>query len=1487
MKNKRFKSIVSVAIGFMMALSLLPAGVFAAEPTVYFSEDFNGYSDGERPSSFNSSTISYYNKPSNGVVTVSEGNKALWFGRRMIEASYGFTNSSGFDTQDQKKFVFSASFMAGENPLDMIITIAGTSGNTFIPYSIRGGTVYAKGTTKAGTVVSNKFTKVDVVMDFAKDYFTLFIDGKNAGQYFISSTINAPLKTILFRPSNMTGEEDMYVDDVRLYSGNEIIEFPKGAFNPDCPEILDYTLFNVNYALFNQKNLYNGTNGNNPPRYPTNFAMTANGATSSSGYALDNDYFTVNRFDWDNPYRENDYITMRKEGTSLSQIYIGETGASRSIYYYIEAKLSSENLPSQAEAFKLYSYYINDGVYATLNQPVINISGSGEVTTARGVKLGKISKGTFLDIAVAADYNKKTIDVYVDGELKDAGIPIDARATDFYRFYFIIPAASSEGELIFDGMMFERLNSPYSPDGSHDKSVYPENAEYEKYLNGKYAVSGFGGTYYANGQKKKLPAYFFDKEHTDFENVYLTRETLAEMFGIEAADIAAEAGSSAVRYQGGDYDVGTAAVEQDGQTLISFGPFAEKVLGMHVLYYPDMGLVLADEEPIGINPDNERLVYDITYNDGLDTPLMALGKYMIFDRPDAQTLKEDFFTVNAGKEDVHPRIGITQERIEELKVLRTQDEILDTMIKRQIAYADSNLNVVPVYDLDRTIRGHNSTTFLPLSLRIEAFSCAYWFTGEQKYVDAAYRQFEEIARWQDWNECHEIDTGRILTAMAFLYDWCYHGLTEEQRDEIVAVTTHLAILPTYEYVTGQSGHPISWLYYMSNYNAMCSAGPITFLAAIAERADDIVWEVGAQALRGTEYFLQSMMPDGAAGDSPSYWKEHMFPGIAYVSLQDLFGGTYGVTSSPGLEKTTSWIISMMHPAGQYNFHDTPGYTTVNTKFFTVQAMGLFANLFDNPNWYAYRKYLLEQENYASLYTYDIISYMEGGDIDFVPLDVFTEGMQTFSAKGSITDINSLFLAAHGGSENGFHAHEDVGTFIYLNNGIGWAVEPGTEDYFLRSAQGNLPMYLDRLEGHNGIVFNPSPENFRKAVGSTVRNQRAEVLDYVSKDRGSYIVYDLTGPYSNNTDSYVRGISTADDRRSAVIRDEFTVKEPGTVGYWFMHTEADEFEVIDKNTILMKKDGEEQIVELYTDLTDYEFYVTEAATLYPEITTNDRDVSKTYEKLAIRFTSDGTNYIHVKMYDPSEPGLGEADKMNRTFSEWSVPDGALPEREAFGYINYTTDDGITSTLKKIVSPEGAERPKITSVNLVDKTQDYEVLYEEDRAVIRIYSSKNPGTYRDIGIAYVVGEPVRTLDMYPEGTFTEYPIVSASEEATHSASVSIDWIADGDYATRWGCSNIGDYAILDLGEIRSITHFAAAQWEGASRTFYYQVLVSADGVNYTPVKDVTTSGEIDGAEGTCEVWEIAPVDARYVKILNTGGNSSTNAQNIYEFKVLKRN
>ena len=1502
MKINVFKKLISASLCIAMLCSIIPAGVVLADtqPKVYISQRFDTYADGEKPIWASSaeapiytspSSLAVFNNPTNGVVTVWEGNKALWFGNKNIEGYWGF-NSAGIDTKDQKKYVFSASYMSGDKPLDMQFRIGGTSGSNFIPYKIENGAIISHGTTKIGTIIKNKFTKIDVTVDFAKMQYKVYVDGKGTGDtYKISGNITIPVKAVFFEPYNISEEKSIYLDDVFVYSGNTIIDFPEEEFNPNCPEIPEYALRSTNFTLMNQKNPYNGTNGNYALRYNSGvFVTQINGTTHSTYGAQDNDIITINRYDGNNPYRGNDYITMRKAGNYATTIqFRANWGTMRSRYYSMTMRLSSDNLPSQAEVFRLYGYTSYDDVYRNINQVIMTLDNDGNLVTKSGIKIGKVTKGEFLEFTYAIDMLEKTIDIYVGDQLKAEDISFDKRMDSLYGLWLTIPASSTDGSLIIDGVMYNKLAEPYSPDGNF-KSVYPENEYFEAELEGRYAVQGYMGTYFSEtGTKQTIDdVYFFDFDNKDFKNIYLTKETMAKILKINASDIEYKLGSSKIVYKGTEYDLGVENVTVAGSTLASFGPFAEKVLGMDVIYYEDMGMVLADDEEMNINPDNERKINDGSFNDGKDTSLMAMAKYMHFERPDIETLKADYYA-NGNFE--HPRVGITKAEIENLKAARQNDEVLDRMITTKIRYADQNIAVVPTFDIDRTIRGLNSVVILPMSNRIEACAIAYWMTGEQKYVDCAWAQFEEIKTWQDWNECHEIDMGRILAAMGYLYDWFYDVWTPEQRAEIIEVTERLAVIPTLDHISYQNGDGgTQWVYELSNFNAMCSGGSMVWLAATAGECTDLTWHLGSEAgIRGGEYFLQSHMPDGTTGDSPSYWKEDMFYAMGVLSLDMVFGTTYGIKESPGLSKTSDWIISMEHPAGINPMHDTPGFTTVGDHFQT-QALGIYAELYDNPDWYAYRAYAQKNANFDDVYSYDIVCYTPGGSMDFVKLDMYAEGFQTFSAKGSTTDPSSLFLSAHGGNVSGFHHHEDVGTFVYLNNGVGWATELRTEDYFVNSSV-KEPMFFDRVESHNCMMFNPSIERMKVSRGmtNTAKGAGADVLDYESKERGSYIVYDLSEVYSSDVKKYHRGISTADDRRSAVIRDEFIVSNKVDEGWWFMNTTADDFEVIDKNTLLMKKDGEQQIFELYTDLKDYEIQIIEAQTMWPELNVQDSDVTDSFERVAIKFKADAgsTHYIHVKMYDPLEPGLKEADKLNRPISEWTVPDGELPDRLVYGYVSYTMDDGFSSTMNKITYLKGTKKPKITSVNVIDSRTDYEIIDGEDKAIIRIYNKADKSVYADKVVYYEYGEPVRTLDQYPDGYFTEHKVINATEEATHSTAVNIADIYDESFSTRWGAANIGDYAVLDLGEVKNITHFASAQWEGEARTFYYQVLVSNDGVNFTPVKDVTTSLGIDGIDGTMQVWEIVPTKARYVKILNTGGNSQTKAQNIYEFKLFEKN
>ncbi len=107
-----------------------------------------------------------------------------------------------------------------------------------------------------------------------------------------------------------------------------------------------------------------------------------------------------------------------------------------------------------------------------------------------------------------------------------------------------------------------------------------------------------------------------------------------------------------------------------------------------------------------------------------------------------------------------------------------------------------------------------------------------------------------------------------------------------------------------------------------------------------------------------------------------------------------------------------------------------------------------------------------------------------------------------------------------------------------------------------------------------------------------------------------------------------------------------------------------------------------------------------------------------------------------------------------------------------------------------------------------------------------------------------------------------------------------VSDNKLETRWAASGNGQWIQLDLGEEKDIIAFVLAFMNGVERTYYYNIEISTDGVNYTPL---ITDGFSIGKDG----YEITNLDkavkARFIRY--TGAGNSANAWNsVTEFGAL---
>ena len=91
------------------------------------------------------------------------------------------------------------------------------------------------------------------------------------------------------------------------------------------------------------------------------------------------------------------------------------------------------------------------------------------------------------------------------------------------------------------------------------------------------------------------------------------------------------------------------------------------------------------------------------------------------------------------------------------------------------------------------------------------------------------------------------------------------------------------------------------------------------------------------------------------------------------------------------------------------------------------------------------------------------------------------------------------------------------------------------------------------------------------------------------------------------------------------------------------------------------------------------------------------------------------------------------------------------------------------------------------------------------------------------------------------------------------LSTRWAPEGTDGAAWG--------VYDLGAVYPLDKVYLSYHNGNSRTYYFSIEVSEDGVNYTPVIE---NGESSGTTLELEEYDLGGVNARYVKYIG-GGNT----------------
>ncbi|MBA2540653.1 MAG: discoidin domain-containing protein [Deltaproteobacteria bacterium] len=119
-----------------------------------------------------------------------------------------------------------------------------------------------------------------------------------------------------------------------------------------------------------------------------------------------------------------------------------------------------------------------------------------------------------------------------------------------------------------------------------------------------------------------------------------------------------------------------------------------------------------------------------------------------------------------------------------------------------------------------------------------------------------------------------------------------------------------------------------------------------------------------------------------------------------------------------------------------------------------------------------------------------------------------------------------------------------------------------------------------------------------------------------------------------------------------------------------------------------------------------------------------------------------------------------------------------------------------------------------------------------------------------------------------------VTASGAEAANPATNAID----GSLSTRWSTLGLGSWIRADVGAVKQISSVSIAWYAGDLRTSQFKLEASTDGTTFRQIYADTSTG----TTASLETYDIAPTDARYVRVV-VNGNSANAWASMTELRI----
>ena len=899
--------------------------------------------------------------------------------------------------------------------------------------------------------------------------------------------------------------------------------------------------------------------------------------------------------------------------------------------------------------------------------------------------------------------------------------------------------------------------------------------------------------------------------------------------------------------------------EKDGHTFLSLQELCN-VLNRH-FYWDDRGFAVASEQEFTLRNSAEVQVQG--------EPIDMIYRYLQFERPSGMELAKIIKENNPNNN--HPRLLGTAAEFEQLRKNVAENE-------RMAGWAESIIKNADSYIAAGVVKYELTPNLVPVANQIHVrmlfYSVAYVLTGDEKYVDAAWRDAQYVCEeYPDWCAKHFLGTAEISFGIAVAYDTFYNEWDDEQKKIVRDAMIRNSFQPMLETYSGQREEQY-WIKRYDNWTSVCAGGVLAAAIAMVDEEDAAPYceKLLGETVQSFEIVSSMFYPDGAWYESAHYMRytvEFMFAGIH--SLMTATGGRdFGLLDAAGMEKAPAYLLSIHGMAeGAFNFHNgsSKGMVINGALLWLANALGMdgFQNQYMT---------LAETQGYGTKVPLLLLSYDPSleASTEEVPLDQYFSGADVGVMRSAWT-TNSIWAGVHAGQNGIDNAQLDLGEFIFEADGIRWVTDLGSDTYLPGYfEERGFDIYRQRPEANNCLLINP-----RVGYQGQTLKCTTELLRQESDDRGAIIAFDLTNAYTADASKVIRGFMLGDDRRSFLIRDEVEgIKQANSEIYWFMNLSEDVTDIqmdTENQTSVFKTDGGEELqLSFWTDAEVLEFGTMPCVPL---------ETSPTYEGMA---DDSGKNkfYIKLKATDSMNlsvklvPQISYVDDIapadETAIADWSIDEGTLLQKPVLSSISL---DG--KPLREFVSDDytylmswrtDKELPEVTAVN-PDPNVVMTVTQPTWDQPAKITLKGADGSISEYRIVLEGKDPMKV----PEG-YEALDIVDVKVSEIRQPENGPDNAIDGDPTTRWSAPGSGQWIEIDLGEEKHFDALWMAFYNGgipgAERITTFDLLVSSDGETY---ETIYTSQKTKPENETCSIYELSGTGRfiRFVGLSNSDGSA----------------